>query len=148
MNEDPLVYHVQLRQFPNLARAFNLSRAELDERFLGPLVRDQLIELDDRRWAPERVKLLVYEGRRLRPEEIGMGRGWGNATRHGTDVTEWLLAEARTATAPAPALKDAIVDRCRSGPVGLQQLRELAPDGDVEEAVVALLRAGKLRLTV
>jgi hypothetical protein len=105
------VFHIQLRQFPNQARAFNLGREELDARILGPWTAGAAVEWDDRKWSPEKARLTVYEGPELKPEEIGMGRGWGNATRTGADVTERLLAEAAR---PSPrdealaALKDAI----------------------------------------
>lgn len=89
---DP-VFHVQVRQFPNAARAFNLSREELEERFAQPWRSGRSVELDDRRWNPEKARLAVYEGRPLAPEEIGMGRGWANAARTGRDVTEEILAE-------------------------------------------------------
>jgi hypothetical protein len=141
------LFHVQLRQFPHVARAFNLSREELQARILAAFVRDQLVELQDRRWAPERVKLTIYEARRLRPDEIGLGRGWNNVIRIGTDVTERVLAEARAeADPPLDALKQAIADRCEAGPVGFEQLEELGGGGALEAAVWQLLREGRVRL--
>jgi hypothetical protein len=143
----PRLFHVELRQFPHVGRAFNLSREELQARILDPFVRDQFVELQDRRWAPGRVKLLVYEARRLRPDEIGLGRGWNNVIRIGTDVTERLVTEARAeANPPLNALKQAIVDRCEAGPVGFEQLDELGGDGGLQEAVWQLLREGRVRL--
>ena len=35
----------------------------------------------------------MYEGRPLAPEELGLGRGWANATRTGRDVTEEILEQ-------------------------------------------------------
>lgn len=43
------VFHLELRQFPHVARVFNLDRAELDARFLSPWVRGKMIDQDDRR---------------------------------------------------------------------------------------------------
>jgi hypothetical protein len=143
----PALFHVELKQFPHVARAFNLSREELQARILGPFVRDQVVELQDRRWAPERVKLMIYEGRRLRPDEIGLGRGWNNVVRNSTDVTERLLAEARAeANPPLDALKQAILDRCAAGPVGFEQLEELGGGGALDAAVWQLVREGRLLL--
>ena len=90
----PQVFHVELRQFPHQARAFNLSREELDARILGPWVQRSPIELQDRRWTSDKAKLTILEGAELRPDEIGLGRGWNNATKSGRDVTAKVLEEA------------------------------------------------------
>jgi hypothetical protein len=147
MNDDPRVYHVQLKQASRSARAFNLSRAELAARIIGPLLRGGHFEWAERRWAADQVTLLIYESRRLRPDEIAIGRGWANAARIGTDVTGRLLAELRAGAAPSPTLREAIVERCSAGPVALEQLRELGDPQRLEAAVVELLREGRLRLT-
>jgi hypothetical protein len=93
------VFHIELRHFPNVARAFNMTGEELEQKIVGPWTRDELVELDDRRWSPQRARLTIYEGRMLRPEELGIGRGWGNVTRTAQEVTERVLAQARRATA-------------------------------------------------
>jgi hypothetical protein len=90
------VFHVEVRHFPHVARAFNLSAEQLHARIVGRWVRDQMVELDDRRWAPERARLTIYEGPRLDPSDLGLGRGWGNVTRTGSDVTDRVLAAARS----------------------------------------------------
>src|SRR5204863_2643722 len=64
------VFHVELRQFPNVARSFNLSESELHARVVGPWVAERPLELDDRRWSPDKARLTIYEGPRLAPEEI------------------------------------------------------------------------------
>jgi hypothetical protein len=56
------VFHVELRQFPHQARAFNLSREELDARILGPWISGAPIELQDRRWTSEKAKLTILAG--------------------------------------------------------------------------------------
>jgi hypothetical protein len=89
-----VVFHVELRQFPHLARAFNLSREELDRRFARPWVTGTEIEHDDRQWAPGKAKLTIYEGRELGVEELGLGRGWASVGKTGVEVTETVLAEA------------------------------------------------------
>jgi hypothetical protein len=88
------VFHLELRQFPYVARAFNLSREELDRRFARPWVTGIEIEHDDRRWTPAKAKLVIYEGPALRPDELGLGRGWATAGKTGQEVTETILAEA------------------------------------------------------
>jgi hypothetical protein len=107
------MFHLELRQFPHVARAFNLTREELDLRFVRPWVAGSIIEHDDRRWAPERTRLKILEGPELRPEELGMGRGWASATKQGRDVTDALLAEARRGAEARPeveSLKAAVLE--------------------------------------
>ena len=70
------MFHVELRQFPHVARAFNLTREQLDERFVRAWVSGVPVEHEDRRWAPDRARLAILEGPELRLDEIGMGRGW------------------------------------------------------------------------
>jgi hypothetical protein len=88
------VFHFELRQFPHVARAFNLSREELVARVLEPWTAGRAVEWDDRRWAPDRARLTILEGPELAVAEIGLGRGWANAARTGTDVTAALLSAA------------------------------------------------------
>lgn len=88
------MYHIQLRQFPHVTREFNLDAAALRSRILAPWLAGRTVQSGDRRWAPERARLTIYAGRALRPDEIGMGRGWANVTRTGNDVTARLLTKA------------------------------------------------------
>ena len=120
------MYHVELRQFPHAARAFNLTREELEQRFVRPWVAGAPVELDDRRWPRDKARLTIYEAPELPTEEMGMGRGWGNVTRTGEDVTSQLLNQAEgTATALAAELerfKDEVVQRCATEPQSLHSL--------------------------
>jgi hypothetical protein len=124
------VFHIELRQFPHVSRAFNLTRDELDQRFIRPWVAGSPVEFDDRRWSREKARLTIYEAPELPPEEMGMGRGWGNITRTGQDVTAGLLNEAEgTAAALAAELerfKDEVVERCAVEPCSLHSLLLLA----------------------
>jgi glyoxylase I family protein len=97
------VFHVELRQFPHTARAFNLSRERLQAQILVPWVRGNPVELDQQTFAPERAKLKIYEGPELLTVDMGMGRGWQNVERRGEDVTERELQAARGASRPAVA---------------------------------------------
>jgi hypothetical protein len=87
------VFHVELRQFPHVARVFNLSREELDARFARPWVGGAPISQDDRSWTPEKARLTIYEGPGLSLEEMGLGRGWAQVGRTSREVTETVLAE-------------------------------------------------------
>jgi len=118
------VFHVELRQFPNQARAFNLTREELDARIVGPWTSGGAIELDERSWSPERAKLTIYEAPELAADQVGLGRGWANVTRTGEDVTARVLAE-RAQPVPVAELKREVTDLCAHGPVALRRLVEL-----------------------
>ena len=117
------MFHVELRQFPHQTRAFNLSREELEAGILRPWTSGAAIELDERRWSPERARLTIYEGPHQPPEELGMGRGWGNVTREGQDVTDRLLAEVSNPP-PVAELKREVLDRVAYGPVPIGRLVE------------------------
>jgi hypothetical protein len=151
------VFHVELRQFPHQARAFNLTREQLDARILRPWAAGDAIELDDRSWSPEKAKLTIYEGPHLAPEELGMGRGWGEVTRSGEDVTGRVLAE-RAQLPAITELKRDLLDRCAYGAVLLRRLVELTseryPQARVserialcEQAAWELLHEGAVALT-
>lgn len=112
------VYHLELRQFPHTARVFNLERAELDARFVRPWVKGEMIDHDERRWAPERTKLKILLGPTVRLEELGLGRGWGQVTKDSEDVTDAVTAESARGAQARPeveALKEQVV--CAAGQV-------------------------------
>jgi hypothetical protein len=122
------VYHLELRQFPHVSRIFNLTRAELDTRFVRPWVAGSIIEHDDRRWAPERTRLKILDGPELGLDELGMSRGWASATKHSADVTDAVVAQARRGAESRPeveSLKDA-VDEVAASPIGIQDVMALA----------------------
>lgn len=153
------MYHVELRQFPHVARVFNLSRDELDARFAGPWVTGAMIEHDDRRWAPERARLTVLEGPQLGPEQIGLGRGWAAAAKRCTDVTEAVIAAARRGAQARPeveALKDALGE-VAVNPITFQDVMALAAAAHpvwrasqqlelAEQAVWEMLHQGRLAM--
>jgi hypothetical protein len=153
----PSMFHVELRQFPHQARAFNLTREEVDARIVVPWVSGGAIELDERRWSPERARLTIYEGPPLADDQLGMGRGWGNVTRDGEEVTARLLAEAAHPP-PVAELKQELVARVGGGPLPLTAVVELTgeryPQARVserialcEQAVWELLHEGAVQVT-
>jgi hypothetical protein len=153
------MFHIELRQFPYVGRAFNLNRDELDARILGPWVTGAPIEVQERRWTSEKAKLTVLEGAQLRPDEIGMGRGWNNAMRSGEDVTTSLVEETRRQLQPSTgsALKEAIVEVAARVPVALAEVVELVAAqqphrrpsellGVAEQAIWELLHHGRVTM--
>jgi hypothetical protein len=133
------VFHVELRRFPNVARAFNLSEQELDARIVLPFARGEAIEFDDRTWPADRkTRLTVYEGPPVGNEERGLGRGWSLVTRDGDDVTPKVLDAARKRVREAspggapPGLKHELVEAAGS------------PDGISPADAVALAARGRL----
>jgi hypothetical protein len=155
------MYHLELRQFPHVTRVFNLTRDELEARFVRPWVGGTMIEQDDRRWAPERSKLKILEGPELHPDELGLGRGWASAARSGTDVTDAVISQARRGAEARPeveALKAAIVEVAAT-PLGFQDVMALAAAAHphwrasqqlelAEQAVWETLHQGRVVMTV
>jgi hypothetical protein len=123
------VFHVELRRFPHVARAFNLTREQLEDQILAPWVAGSAVHLNDQRWTPDKARLSIYEGPALPTEQMGLGRGWANVTRAGTDVTSSLLGTARREAAAPPAveeLKRAILDRGAGARIALKSVIQLA----------------------
>ncbi|HET8979254.1 MAG TPA: hypothetical protein VFN87_13915 [Solirubrobacteraceae bacterium] len=140
------MYHLELRQFPHVARIFNLGREELDARFVRPWVTGSIIEHDERRWAPDRVRLKILEGRALRPDELGMGRGWATASRACADVTEAVMAEVRRGARAHPEVESlkAVIEEVAAGapPRGTEaRAAGTAPGGAIGFADVMALAA-------
>ena len=149
------MFHVELRRFPHVARAFNVSDDELRTRYVIPWVRGSAIVLEDRRWTlDKKTRLTIYEGSPIAPEERGLGRGWSAVTREGRDVTEQLLDEVRKAVAPSvplPELKAALLTAAHKGPVRAGEAVTLAGGrGRVSErlAVAEQALTGRGRILV
>lgn len=153
------MYHLELRQFPHVARVFNVDRAELDARFLKPWVGGDMIEHDDRRWPPERTKLKVYEGPEIRLDEIGLGRGWGAVTKASEDVTGAVVAEAQRGAQSRPEIEmlKVAVEEVAVRPIGFTDVIALASAGHpgwraseqlslAEQAIWEMLHQGRLEM--
>lgn len=97
------MFHVELRQFPHNFCRFNMSEQELRAAVLTAWARKEWLEFGERKWDPNQATVTVIEGPRLSMPELSMGRGWRNAQRAGTDVTERVLEAARAAQEPAQA---------------------------------------------
>jgi hypothetical protein len=154
------MFHIELRQFPHSTRAFNLSREALYGRIVEPWLAGTEVELEDRRWSPQKAKLTIYDGPALRPEDIGLGRGWANVTRTGEEVTAQVLDGGRgpsSAPGVVEEFKNRVVDRCEGERVPLEEIMALAgelhPDRRpserldlCERAVWELLHQRRLRM--
>jgi hypothetical protein len=154
------VYHVELRQDSRSARAFNLTSSRLAATVLEPWKRGDTLKLGDQEWDPSEADLTIYEGRELRPDELGMGRGWSSAVKTGEDVTARVLAGPAAAAEDPPAIakfKADVLAQCGSGRIGLHQVVWLANDrygawrvsdriALAERAVWELLHQGRIRM--
>jgi hypothetical protein len=146
------VFHVELRRFPHVARAFNLEAEELQARIVLPWVRGTPVHLQDRSFTPDRARLTIYEGPEVATEDRGLGRGWSTVTRDSEDVTARMIAAAGALVPSASELKRRLVDAV--GPVLLSEAVALAgPRGRpserlaaAEQAVWELLHEGRLAL--
>ncbi len=161
MADPPPRYHLELKQFPHVARVFNLDRAELDTRFLAPFVAGEPIEYDERRWPAEKTKLTVFESEELSDSDRGLGRGWGEVTRRGRNVTAAVLAEIHRGADVRPeveALQAAIAEVAAGGDgIGLPDAIALAAAAQsgwraseqlslAEQAVWEMLHRGRLEM--
>jgi hypothetical protein len=108
------MYHLELRQFPHNFNHFNLGEREM-RAVVDPWVRNEPIELGERKWSPHQAKLKILEGPRLPLEELSLGRGWRTAERESQDVTERIFAQARQAIA-APSSAPAAAPSPASAP--------------------------------
>ncbi len=154
------MFHFELRQFPHSARAFNLEEDELHRRVVAPWLAGRTIEWSERSWSPERARLKIISGPALRPDELGMGRGWPEAQRAGEDVTEQILAAAQGFSggdAPLERLKRELLERSLTAPqplaAALVAASELLPGRRVserlalaEQAVWELLHERRIEL--
>lgn len=125
------MYHLELRMGVHQARAFNLSPEDLNERFLLPLSSGRFVRHEDRDWIPERTRVIVYEAPELRPDQMGMGKGWVNVQKHGHDVTERVLAAVQQTAVRNPtaeALKQRLLGRLAAGAVPLSEVLALAAE--------------------
>ncbi len=122
------MFHLELRQFPHVVRVFNLSRDELDSRFARPWASGSPIEHEDRRWTPDRARMTIYEGRELRPDEIGLGRGWPTVGKTGQEVTETVLAGAQRGAEARSTIGTfkAMVQAAAATPLSFGEVIELA----------------------
>ncbi len=93
------MYHLQLRQSFHNFNHFNVDEAEL-RALVEPWVREQAIELGERKWSPQQAKLRILEGPHLPIEELSLGRGWRTAERASKDVTERVIAQAKQTAGP------------------------------------------------
>ncbi|HWD70687.1 MAG TPA: hypothetical protein VG293_10870 [Solirubrobacteraceae bacterium] len=162
------MFHVEMRMGIQLVREFNLSERRLWLQFLQPLMADQDFTLEGHEFSPRQTRLKVYEGPELRPDQLGMGRGWQNVERSAGDVTERVLARAREHSAradperaqPAAAdlLRERLIGRLSAGPARaaevLAMAAEMMPDSSdaerlqaAQEACWALLERGVAQLT-
>jgi hypothetical protein len=155
------MFHVELRQFPHVARSFNLTREELDAQILVPWVAGASIELQDRQWSSAKARLTILEGPALRPDEIGLGRGWSNAAKGGENVTARLVDDLgrQVQAPPVDELKQEILAACTGEPLPLGRVVELAVQDHperrpsellavAEQAVWELLHQGEVAMLV
>jgi len=123
------MFHLELRMGVHQARVFNLSADELNRRFLVPLTSGRQIRHEEEDWIPAKTRVTVFEAPQLRPDQIGMGRGWASVQKQGEDVTERMLAAAgqnRLADPAVEALKERLLGRLAGESVSLPEALSLA----------------------
>jgi hypothetical protein len=89
------MFHAEIREGTHVVREFNLDERALWVRYLAPLMGDGNFVREGHEWIPRKTRIKILEGPELRPDQISMGRGWPNAQRGGTDVTQPVMTRAR-----------------------------------------------------
>lgn len=146
-NPRPVVFHVQLREGSQVARAFNLSEPAVRRQFIAPLQAGGVFTYADQEWEAARTKLTILEGPELRGNELMMGQGWANAQRVAGDVTDRIQRGPSRPSARDPAvdrLKERLVGRLAAGPVALGEVVDLAEDLMRSRRVSELVAAAEL----
>ncbi|MGA2469924.1 MAG: hypothetical protein ABSG64_04460 [Solirubrobacteraceae bacterium] len=138
------MYHVELREFPHNTHAFNLDAARMHATIVGPYSRGEVFAFAEYEWVPQRTALTILEGPEIPLNQLGLGRGWAQAERGGKDVTEAVLAAARTPTPEAQPIRSRGVEReilehCAVAPVQLKQIWLLAETAEPEASAGELL---------
>jgi hypothetical protein len=165
------VFHVEMRMGISVVREFNLGERELWTRFLAPLMADQDFTLEGHDFTPRKTRIAIYDGPELRPDQLGLGRGWQNVERTGNDVTGAVLARARehveTARTTAPrttapqttppgttalrttapptweALRERAIGRLSAGPMSFEEIVAMAADLMPDSTAGEQLAAGE-----
>jgi hypothetical protein len=158
------MYHLELNEYPHLARVHNVNEQRLHDEVVTPFVRGQIFEFAEHKWIPQRMKLTIIEGPEIPLNQLGLGRGWNTAVRRGEDVTAAVLSAARATQMladglppRAPGLEGEILERCAQEPLSLLGVWRLAdvegPDASAgarlvlaENAVSELLLQGVIEL--
>lgn len=161
------MFHVEMRAGMQVVREFNLSEERLWLDFLAPLMAGREFSVEGHDFLPRQTRLKVYEGPELRPDQLGMGRGWQNVERTAGDVTERVLTRAREHTAAAARggaspqtvvagstsvaagsvelLRERLIGRLSAGPIGGQELlsisAELMPESGEPERLEIVRQA-------
>lgn len=158
-----MAFHVELKDGREIVRAFNLSAADVESQFIAPLRAGAVFSFQDKQFEPRKAQLIVVEGPHLAPGELGLGQGWTNAVKRGSDVTQRFLSATGAQQPPSLTLelsgrlKERILGRLAAGPLPLADSLGLTADllgghrvserlAAVELAVWELLHGGQLDL--
>ena len=156
------MFHVEMRAGLHVMREFNLSERELWVQFLAPLMAGREFTFEGHDFIPRKTRIKVYEGPELRPDQLGMGRGWQNVERTASDVTERVLEHARAFAADAAEpvvdpLRERVIGRLSAGNVSLDEIEAMAADllpgsgkserhAATQRVALALLESGAAQL--
>jgi hypothetical protein len=125
------MFHIELRQRPNVARSFNLTGEALRAEVVSKILAGEVFEYAGREWDGRRAHVTVLEGPQLASHELLLGRGWSNAQKSGTDVTRQLLEHSQSDAGRRDAidrLSERILGRLSAEPLPLCAAVSLADD--------------------
>jgi hypothetical protein len=142
------MYHVEMRMGMSVVREFNLGEERLWLEILRPLMAGQDFMHEGHEFSPRQTRLKVYEGPELRPDQLGMGRGWSNVERSAHDVTERVLARARehvsAGGAPGPTSAGAVAPEAASAGVPAPGAASAGVADLLRERLIGRLSAGPI----
>ncbi len=128
------MFHVEMRAGISSVREFNLTEQRLWVEILVPLMADTSFTVEGHEFVPRETRLKVYEGPELRPDQLGIGRGWQNVERTAADVTDRVLQRARQHTATqqqataADLLRERLTGQLSAGPIAAPEILEIAAE--------------------
>jgi len=123
------MFHLQLTEFPHKTSDYNMSEQAL-RAIVDPWVREQYVEVGERKWSPHNAEITILEGPELALGQLSMGRGWSNALHVSEDVTRRVLAAAGQAATSSAAAAGS------SASASADDLLSLLGDGAAELLVV------------
>ena len=118
-------FHLELKDGREIVRAFNLSEEDVRRQVILPLRAGVSFTYQEKDFEPRKARLVVMEGDHLAPGMLGLGQGWTNACKLGTDVTQRFLSEGGGSASPGVTLeisgrlRERLLGRLAAGPLAL-----------------------------
>jgi hypothetical protein len=131
-----MAFHVRLqRQVLFTEETYNLTEAELLQRFVDPWLAGKPIIIKGRTWVPERSRISILEGPDLTSTQRSWVQGWTKAIELSENVTDRFLH-------PPPIPVEIPVEKARSAARITTRPENGAPEAEPEGSEPEADRAG------